>query len=85
MRYKSSAWLRREAQLSAPPPSAIGTVREYNGACSRTTTAERLGLVGCARSSRASIGNKSRFQLPTEHSSIWDLTPPAKTARGAAP
>ena len=28
MRYKSSAWLRREAQLSAPPPSAIGTVRE---------------------------------------------------------
>ncbi len=28
MRYEASGWLRRDAQLSEPPPSAIGTVRE---------------------------------------------------------
>jgi hypothetical protein len=28
MRYEAAAWLRRDAQLSGPPPSAMGTVRE---------------------------------------------------------
>jgi hypothetical protein len=28
MRYEAAAWLRRDAQLSGPPPSAVGTVRE---------------------------------------------------------